>query len=57
MRGAVTENKTGCRMRVREREREREGTSTESQSCKVQSGEKGKIENLVMSKKADKILE
>ncbi len=37
--------------------REREGAGGESQSCKVQSGEKGKIENLVMSQKADKILE
>lgn len=37
--------------------REGEQASEESQSCKVQSGEKGKIENLVMSQKADKILE
>ena len=33
------------------------GGSRERPSCKVQSGEKEKIENLVMSQKADKILE
>lgn len=61
MRGAVRKNKTGSVVRERkgqrrERERERERATKESQSCKVQSGEKGKIENLVMSQKADKIL-
>lgn len=42
-------------MRQRTRE-ERVSPHTQGRSCKAQSGEKWKIENLVMSQKADKIL-